>query len=358
MCRRVRTIWLTLPLMAIAASKGHGQTAAEFAERYARLVRATTRIKDSVAVLRHQSLARVVVDTIQSGALTVLVRRADAGRIRPAVDRAWRILSRTFGAQAELLRGRPTLVWSVDYEEAGRLAQELQVTAVPVPIVADTGIVVDRIVAWASPIPYSKAGAVLSWLARPPSLSMVRSPSIPLYEELATAPWSTARACFDGDLEQCARGLGITNEDPVTRWFDARDRQQYVTQYLPRMTSRQRKDQCILDGDDVACIALMRASPATPAPASISARQLLLALALDHGGPEAFDRLVAASDQPLDARLALAALLPRDSLLSRWRSHILAAHPKTVAADSRAGWSAVFWGVLFGLVALRSARWR
>src|SRR5437773_1625090 len=101
-------------------------------------------------------------------------------------------------------------------------------------------------------------------------------------------------------------------------------------------------------GDDSACVRLMQAATRDQIapPISIHARQSFLTLAIDAGGPGTYGRLLAARGQPLDARLAAATGLPVDSLVSRWRAWILAARPKTVAADPRAAWAAVGWGVL------------
>jgi len=119
-------------------------------------------------------------------------------------------------------------------------------------------------------------------------------------------------------------------------------------------------DACTRDGDDSSCIQLMRGPVGTEIapPFSVHVRQLLLTMAIEAGASGAFDRLIRTEGQPLDARLAAASGLPIDSLVSQWRARVLSAHPKTVAADERAAWAAVCWGVLLIGVALRSSRWR
>jgi hypothetical protein len=57
-------------------------------------------------------------------------------------------------------------------------------------------------------------------------------------------------------------------------------------------------------------------------------------------------------------RLALAAAMPADSLLRRWRAEIMAGRPHPVPIAAAAGWAALGWCVAFGLLALRSTRWR
>ena len=146
----------------------------------------------------------------------------------------------------------------------------------------------------------------------------------------------------------------------MLEWFDAADRRHYVEDHLKFLPASQSQYAACASGDDATCIALMRLAPhARPGPPlGITARLFLLALALDAGGRHGFDRLLDRPTQPLDARLAAAAGISVDSLTDHWRARVLSAHPQTVAADERAAWGAVVWGVLFALVALRSTRWR
>src|SRR5439155_1464720 len=60
----------------------------------------------------------------------------------------------------------------------------------------------------------------------------------------------------------------------------------------------------------------------------------------------------------LPGRLRPAADLPLDSLLAVWRGRVLAARPEPVTLESKGAWVALSWGVIFGLLALRSTRWR
>jgi hypothetical protein len=94
------------------------------------------------------------------------------------------------------------------------------------------------------------------------------------------------------------------------------------------------------------------------APLSAEARHSLARLVLDVGGRAAYTRLLRYPGRPLSERLAFAAGLPRDSLMARWRSSILAARPKPVTITAPGAWTALGWAVVFGLLALRSSRWR
>src|SRR5918996_1482655 len=76
-------------------------------------------------------------------------------------------------------------------------------------------------------------------------------------------------------------------------------------------------------------VELLRSVPGAtlPRPASQNARETLVHLALRLGGREAYRRLLASSDAPVADRLAEAAGVRIDSLLTRWRAEILASRP-------------------------------
>ena len=231
--------------------------------------------------------------------------------------------------------------------------------AVPIPTDAGVDMVADRIVTGVSPTIYRTTDQRLQDWAPYPNVSILEANTVALYAELATSPWRTARECFIGRLDECRRALGISGEDPVLDWFDATDRRHYVEEYLLYLPGAQARYAACTSNDDAACIALMRLAPREPdPPLGITTRVLLLALALDVGGRNAFDRLLDNPARPLEVRLAAAAGIPVDSLIGRWRSRVLAVRPKTVAADERAAWGAIVWSVLFALAALRSTRWR
>jgi len=116
----------------------------------------------------------------------------------------------------------------------------------------------------------------------------------------------------------------------------------------------------VTGGDDSACVQLLQRTPesAIPAPLGHPTRIGLVQLGLKVGGPEAFHRLTAAAGRPVEAQLATAAGIPLGSLLDVWRGRVLAARPKPVTLEFNGAWVALTWGVIFGLLALRSTRWR
>jgi hypothetical protein len=95
-----------------------------------------------------------------------------------------------------------------------------------------------------------------------------------------------------------------------------------------------------------------------PRPLGLDARETLLHLALRLGGREAYHRLMAAADQPMADRLASAAGVTTDSLLTRWRAAVLAARPAPLALPSSGVWMGLGWALFFAACGLRSSRWR
>jgi hypothetical protein len=115
---------------------------------------------------------------------------------------------------------------------------------------------------------------------------------------------------------------------------------------------------CLTGESDAGCLEVLHAVEFLEPPLSIEARHALARLALAAGGRSAYGRLQRSVGRPLSERLAIAAALPSDSLMAHWRSTILAARPKAVTLAAPGAWIALGWAVVFGLLALRSTRWR
>ncbi len=357
MCDRLRR-GVIAALILGASGTAQAQTAAEFRQRLEALSRSSRQISETLATLN--STPAPLVDTIRTGGLLVVAARSVSGRARAGVDSAWERLARTYGTRANAAAGTPIVLQYEDQVEGELPFDQAKGIGVPIPISARVDLVADRIVTGASPTIYRTADRRLQdWAPHPPNPSILEANTVALYAEMATSPWHTARECFIGRLDECRRALGISGEDPVLDWFDATDRRHYVLEYLKYLPASESRLAACTGNDDAACIALMRLAPREPdPPLGITTRVLLLALALDAGGRNAFDRLLDNPARPLEVRLAAAAEIPVDSLIGRWRSRVLAVRPKTVAADERAAWGAVVWSVLFALAALRSSRWR
>jgi len=356
MCDRLRR-GVIAALFLGASGTAQAQTAAEFRQRLEALSRSSRQISETLATLN--SSRAPLVDTIRTGGLLVVAARSVSGRARAGVDSAWERLARTYGTRANAAAGTPIVLQYEDQVEGELPFDQAKGIGVPIPISAGVDLVADRIVTGASPTIYRTADQRLQDWAPHPNPSILEANTVALYAELATSPWRAARECFTGRLDGCRRALGISGEDPVLDWFDATDRRHYVLEYLKYLPASESRLAACTGNDDAACIALMRLAPHVAAPPlGATTRALLLALALDAGGRNAFDRLLDNTAQPLEVRLAAAAGIPVDSLIGRWRSRVLAIRPKTVAADERAAWGAVVWSVFFALAALRSTRWR
>jgi hypothetical protein len=180
-----------------------------------------------------------------------------------------------------------------------------------------------------------------------------------VYVELVTAPSIAVRRCYAGAVDACGAALGVVRGDPIPVWYDASERRALVRQWrdAPQLGVRPAINSCLRNESDAACLDVLRALQVGP-PLTNDARQSLMRLALASGGPRAFTRLSQSAGQPFERRLAMASGLPTDSLLRRWRSEIIAARPKSVTMAASFGWSALAWAVVFGLLALRSTRWR
>jgi len=367
MCDRVRRCAIVTALLA-APGLGAAQTAAELRERLDRLTRYSRHVSDTLAILHQGGGQAFPLDTIRAGTLVVLVAPSVRDRVRPAVDTVWQTLGRRFGAGAAVAGQAPIVVQYTDQAEGEIPLETSPGASLFIPPHSGTNETADRILGWVSPTIYRSVDRRLQqWVPHPYAFtsrgtagSLLRNSRASLYAELATAPWQSVRACFRGAIQDCRAALGISGTDPVLDWLDAADRRHIVAtnlKYLP--VPPDRYDRCARGNDDE-CVALMRLAPnpyASP-PLSVTARLLLLAFALDAGGPDAFPRLLQSPERPMDARLAAAAGTPIDSLVARWRDEALATRPTTVAADERAAWGAVAWCVLFALAALRSTRWR
>ena len=336
-----------------------GQSATDYGQHYQNLRQASARLD---AYFDSASRRRIVpgsIDTIRAGALVVYTVPAFRARARIATDSAWLILMRIFGRSAALAGGTPLLLESSVERDSSSLVGIVNGSPVQLPTGTPVAQVTRGLINVIGPMIYSHAdGELKRWLPWIYGDTIIQLDLETAYEELAASPWSANRGCFGGSLVACRRALGITQSDPATGWYDAPDRRYYVAHVLLSASSAARD--CIRDGDDQACIASLKRAPggAPQPPMGVVARQFLVALAINAGGAEAYDRLTAHADEPIETRLSAAAGMPIDTLVSRWRAAIVAARPITVAADARAAWAAVAWGVLLMGIALRSSRWR
>lgn len=352
-------------LLAFGASALAGQSPAELHQRIVKLEHALDGAVATTA--RRDSLRRAAfpLDTIHAGDLRVITTRALAARVAPAAATAWRVLEPTFGHATAVLRAYDVVVEQMQQPE-GTLPRRSGEFPVLLPERPDQDLIARSLLARAAQIIATRQDSALTlWLkvtftpAWPDAF-----PLAPVYVDLVTSSWSRARACYLGVRVACRAALGLSGrEDPLREWYDAADRRKMVREAPAATWSRINgvwAQQCMNDGADDTCERALRENRYffLETPLDHAARLGLMHVALAAGGAGAYERLIAATGQPIEARLAAASGLSGDSLIARWRGRVLAARPTTVAFGARSGWIAMAWSVLLGVLALRSTRWR
>ncbi len=175
------------------------------------------------------------------------------------------------------------------------------------------------------------------------------------------------QACVAGDAAACLRSLGDlageTKAEAVASLSPA-ERRARVAALKRRPVAPSRR--ACLAGHDDACAAVLRGAPLSATlPLLDDAPPSLLWVALEMGGPGAFERLRAPAPAGaatdgflLRPRLAAAAGVPADSVAAAWRARVLAARPERGSVGGVAGLAALLWVYLLAFLATRSTRWR
>lgn len=316
-----------------------------------------------MALTRVDSVRQERLDTIRAGALVVLVRPQHADLVRRGVEMAWWQLDSLYGDAAAILATRPLLFW---FQERGGRPIPPQVTSVEAVLGDSASTRVDiarQVVVGAARILREKTDTALAnWLGPlllPATQSTAEAARI--YVELVTAPSAAVRRCYQGNAASCSAALGLVDGgDRVTLWFDVSERRALVSRMTPmeRASRRSAAEACLLAQSDEDCIAVLHTLTYLDAPLSTEARHSFARATLAAGGRGAYRRLVRSAGRPLSERLAIAARAAPDSIALHWRAAIMAGRPKTVTLASASGWMALGWMLVFGLLALRSTRWR
>ena len=315
------------------------------------------------AAVRAESTSRESFDTIGAGSLRVVARLADAELVRRAAGIAWARLDTLYGTAAAALAAEPVLFFLQGHPITDSRPAIAHLQHISAPENATAVDVAFQLVRAASAQLAAHADTALTnWLG-PQLLNDVPLGTMEsrTYVELVTAPSVAVHHCFAGDLDGCRTALGLLGPgvDRITAWYDAAERRGLVRHPLwssPPTGSGPAMDACLLSGSDSACLDVLHRLTVEP-PLSNEARQSLARIAL-RSDPTAFGRLAASAGQPLASRLADAARQPSDSLISRWRVEIIAARPRPVTFAAGLGWTALGWMLVFGLLSLRSTRWR
>jgi hypothetical protein len=178
---------------------------------------------------------------------------------------------------------------------------------------------------------------------------------------LVSSPAVIGRHCYEGDLRACAMALGVTPPmDTIREWFDAGDRLQIVkrSKGVAMRVDAAATARC-LDGQDFSCVALLRRYPpgTIPAPLPDGTHASLARFAIALGGQGAVDRMLAREGEPME-RVAAAARLPADTVLSRWLQSARSQRASSRDLTPEIAMASIFWSLVLGALSLRSSRWR
>jgi len=360
-----------------AAGSGHAQSTAEVRARFVALADSAEVLRQAVAAAQAREEAKGPrPDSLRHDGLLVVVSGTVPPAVRAAVPLAWNTLVRRYGGGPA--RPLPDVTVEVVVEagtpvtltfrpaqpptRSGRAGPNLgQLASAPADTLAEA-------IALIAGRGYWEAGDSLfnGWRGVLDPVWHLREAALGrLYVELVTTTSTVTRRCFEGDNASCRAVLGVdAAPHPLLASYSIEERPDLVARHGILAASRVPAEWvsgCMSHRDPELCDRVL--SQAFPngfryLPLGEQSRHALLALTLELGGAKAFPRLRASTGQPIGARLADAAGVPIDSLVSAWRSGIVAARPKSVAVTAAGGWAAMGWVTLLGLLGLGSSRWR
>jgi len=397
MCN-VRLGILLILAAALASRPAAAQTIAELQRRVEHRRAewlAAAAIRDSLRASRQI----VADDTLRIGGLTVVGSADDLARLHPAIALGWERAAGELGADTSLV-ARTTIhvtlteQWRPRGSATGSLGRLLRPFADFHGVEGDSvhaGTIVDvstgaglglgrtrlpggvdlRLAAptirngvWAS-VASLVDSAVVGWGgAVVPEISSGSRRTV--YRELVTTRYSTARECVAHDLGACRKALGLTATDtPLRDWYSLEDLAAWVRRdrrpdqkFFPDRSAWY--DGCTMEQNVTNCVQYLSGpslGDRTPAPLGLAARQLALAVALDIGGSGAITRLID-SRGSVPRRVAAAAGVSVDSLVSAWRAAAYSGAGKPTAINAASGGAALVWFGFLALAALGGRRWR
>jgi hypothetical protein len=300
-------------------------------------------------------------DTIAVRGLRIVVNPSPLP-FREAAERAWPVIDSLFGSAAAELPRYPYIFRAVDPDSGVRRAVLHVGDEVrwDLDVRATTNVLLTRVTA------PDVDPALAGWLssALRPTLRP-QDERAAVFVQLVTAPSQAARRCFLGDIARCKDVLQLGDSSGLlARWYVTPAEREALVRgsfggYFARGATAPSLQRCRQHHDD-ACTALLQSLPpgTLPRPLAPPARTVLVRVALRAGGRDAYRRLVARPDAPIEARLSSAAGIDIDSLVAVWRNDVLAARPRPLALAWWASLAAIGWTAFFGFCALRSSRWR
>src|SRR5437667_2830262 len=297
--------------------------------------RRASAVADMVDSLNHARAAGGT-DTISVGALRIVTNPSPA-RLREAAARAWLVIDSLYGSEAQQLAQRPYLI--APYDPDTTSPKPMLRGAIQVPWDKDVASLAMLLL---TNVPIGRPDRALqNWLGGSvlPIIHPLQARAA-VYVQLVTAPSQAARSCFLGVIGDCRNALALSESpDPLQQWYPSTGERRALVfrsfvEYFGYSDHGARKPTLQLcgAGSDSACTELLRSLPpgALPRPLAYDARAALLHIALRLGGREAYHRLVATPGAPIADRLAGAAGVGIDSLVSLYPSEILSGRPAPV----------------------------
>jgi len=300
-----RSAALALILACVTASAAAGQDADAYRIKVQRLAARLDAIRAEVLA---EQFIQAPADTINVGRLHLVVRPERRDFLAAVAVVTWDSLATVFGADTTLisesylhvqLRDDPRLrlppdvgwYWIRHTDDPGEISADL------------TGVILRGI--------WERMGTdLLHWLRSPSrfdSLSGIQAEVV--YVELVTAPWEAVKLCRAGDLEACARILGlVTADDTVSLWYTVEEQRRTVERRggVRWVNVRTSPDYVgCLDGDDAACSTFLNQHLwMIGHPLSATARESMMRVALEVGGEGALGRLAVLAPLPIQKRVA------------------------------------------------------
>jgi hypothetical protein len=364
-----------LALLLLCGSSLAAQSPAEVSRRQTAEIAELRRVGDSLLVLWREardlaqlqdSLEHVAavgrLDTIDVHAIRIIANRSELP-IREAAERLWPMFDSTYGDEAVRLKEHPVML-QVVAPDSGRRGYR-QYWGMPVP--SNTGVEeLENILKGAIAIGWSDS-ALTQWVPGPvtPALFGTEREASDAYITVVASSRVVGRRCFEGDMPSCVAALRLDdhNETTLLAAFPTVAERQDVVGRLESFFRQRRNLDGLMDcrsGSDSACAYMIRSVPVSliPQPLEREARIMLVHLALELGGRQAYHRLISDPTKPIGERLADAAGIPRDSLLVLWRQRVLAGRPAPVSLPLSGVLAGVIWIVVLGFFGTRSSRWR
>ncbi|MGD0991148.1 MAG: hypothetical protein ABR998_01585 [Gemmatimonadales bacterium] len=176
--------------------------------------------------------------------------------------------------------------------------------------------------------------------------------------ELAAGDTRAGTECLGGRAAACRSWLGFDREaSPYTARYTAAEIRNIVSHRMVEYLNASAQ-QCVRGSDD-ACLRYAQTGGVAPVPAGLaSVRSVLRAIRVLHGA-EALRRALADTSGAIGDRLARAAGIGEDSLVTEWRAWLLTGGGRPrVSASARDAMPVLLFGGLLLFAAARSGRWR